>query len=240
MTSSRLAELWPAAGLRVRAGDLELRWIDDELALDLAELAGAGIHDEGAMPFNHPWTRGPARAVARSVLTFQWAARSQVGPDRLVLELGVLVDGRPVGVQSASGDHWSVLRELETGSWLGRAHQGQGIGTRMRALMLHLCFEGLGAESVVSGAFTDNDASTSVSRRTGFETDGVTRVVREGAAAMQTRYRMDRARWRQCRDADHAIIGADIVMEGVDALLADLASPADLPGAPPPQADPAP
>ncbi len=199
-----------------------MRWIDDELAVDLALLAGKGVHDAGAMPFNYPWTRGTEREVARSVLTYQWAARPSVGADRLVLELGVLVDGEPVGIQSASGEGWSVLREVETGSWLGRAHQGKGIGRRMRALILHLCFEALHAEHVVSAAFEDNVASNAVSRRTGYATDGVQRVEREGVAATQTRYRMDRDRWLEVRDQNQNIIGENIEVVGVEALLADL------------------
>jgi hypothetical protein len=51
------------------------------------------------------------------VLIFQWSARSQVSRDQLVLELGVLVDGRPVGVEGMTGSDWSVLQEVETGSW---------------------------------------------------------------------------------------------------------------------------
>lgn len=222
MTSRRLVDLWPAAGVSVRAGDLEMRWIDDELAVDLALLAGQGVHDDSVMPFNFPWTRGTEREVARSVLTFQWAARPRVSIDRLVLELGVLVDGEPVGIQSASGDNWSALREVETGSWLGRAHQGRGIGRRMRALMLTFCFEALKAESVVSAAFTDNAASNAVSLRTGYQVDGVQRVVREGVAATQTRYRMNLARWAEVRTTNQEILGAEVEVMGVDALLADL------------------
>lgn len=199
-----------------------MRWIDDELAVELALLAGRGVHDDNSMPFNFPWTRGSERDVARSVLAFQWAARPRVSAERLVLELGVLIDGEPVGIQSASGDNWPVLRELETGSWLGRAHQGQGIGRRMRALMLQFCFEALGAENVVSAAFTDNPASNAVSRRTGYEIDGIERVVREGSAATQTRYRMDRNRWAMVRDQNQEIIGADFEFFGVEAFLADL------------------
>lgn len=229
MTSSEnltaLVDLWPAAGVRVRAGDLELRWIDDALAVDLALLAGQGVHDADAMPFNHPWTRGTPREAARSVLAFQWSARSQVTPKRLVLELGVLVDGEPVGIQSASGDHWSALHEVETGSWLGRGYQGRGIGTRMRALMLHFCFAALGAESVTSSAFEDNAASNAVSLRTGYVRDGIQRVARDGEAATQARYRMDRRRWDAVRSANEEIIGADVEAVGVERLLEDL-SPA--------------
>lgn len=222
MTSSTLVGLWPAAGVRISAGDLEMRWIDDELAVSLALLAGKGIHDEGSMPFQVPWTRGSDRDVARNLLTFQWANRSRVGGELLSLELGVVVDGAAVGIQSATGADWSVLHELETGSWLGRDHQGKGIGRRMRALMLHLCFEELGAEAVVSTAFADNAASNAVSRRTGYELEGSQRVAREGIVAIQNRYRMSRDRWMAVRAANREIVGADIEVAGIDALLDDL------------------
>lgn len=215
MTTEDLARIWPPAGLGVRAGDLELRWIDDELLIELADLAARGVHDESVMPFMFPWTRGTAREVKQRVLDYQWRNRSSFGPDRLVLELGVLVDGCPVGIQAISGDHWSALREVETGSWLGREFQGRGIGTRMRALMLHVCFEGLEAEQVTSAAFADNAASNAVSRRTGYEPDGISRVVREGVAAMLNRYRMTSDRWSLVREANAALIGEPVVLSGL-------------------------
>lgn len=224
VVSSRLVDWWPAAGLRVSAGDLELRWIDDDLLVDLAELAGRGVHAESAMPFNFPWTRGSGREVAQRVLTYQWGARAHIGPERLVLELGVLLDGQAVGIQGAAGDQWGVVRQVETGSWLGREFQGRGIGTRMRVLMLHLCFEGLGAEHVTSSAFTDNSASNAISRRTGYQHDGQLCVVREGVAATQHRYRMSRQRWREVREADTALLGGPVEMAGLEPLLDQLSA----------------
>jgi len=67
----------------------------------------------------------------------------------------VLERGVPVGIQSMSATQWASTRVAGTGSWLGREFQGRGIGTRMRALMLHLVFEGLGAREVTSDAFAD-------------------------------------------------------------------------------------
>src|SRR6478736_2262763 len=166
--SDTLARLWPASAVRARAGDLELRWIDDELLLQLAELAGRGIHAPDAMPFEHPWTRGTADEVARSVLTYQWSLRGNVSPQAFVLEFAVLHEGVPVGIQGLTAKDWTVLRKVTSGSWLGREHQGRGIGSRMRALVLHLAFEGFGAVEAASGAFADNAASNAVSRRLGY------------------------------------------------------------------------
>lgn len=224
MVSDRLVSLYPLAGVRIAAGDLEMRWIDDELLVELAELAGRGVHADDAMPFNFPWTRGTSAAVGRRVLDYQWANRARAAGTDLRIEFAVLVDGRPVGVQGASSENWSVLREVETGSWLGREHQGAGTGNRMRALMLHFLFEGMAADFVTSAAFVDNAASNAVSRRTGYEFDGHLRVVREGVAATQNRFRMNRERWASVRSANQGLLGGEVRMSGVDAFVRSLES----------------
>ncbi|MGN6197431.1 GNAT family N-acetyltransferase [Humibacter sp.] len=218
MTSDSLVSLWPAAGVRAHAGNLELRWIDDGLALELARLAARGVHDPERMPFNFPWTRGSAEEVSRNVLTYHWSNRANVGPAKLALEYAVLVDGVVVGSQGASGSEWPILRSVETGSWLGLEHHGRGIGTRMRALMLHLLFDGLEAAEVTSTAFDDNPASNAVSLKTGYEPGGAVRIVREGVAATQIRYRMTRQRWDEVRDRNAGYLGAPVRLEGATEL----------------------
>ncbi|KRB37904.1 GNAT family N-acetyltransferase [Microbacterium sp. Root180] len=225
MSTEKLVRLWPASGVRVRSGDLELRWIDDELLVQLAETAGRGIHSPDVMPFEHPWTRGTPDEVARSVVGYQWNARTQVSPQRFVLELGVIADGVPVGVQGLVADDWAVLRRVQTGSWLGLEHQGRGIGRRMRVLALHLAFEGLGAVEAKSGAFADNPASNAVSTHVGYESDGAVRVAREGAAALHNNFRMTRERWMALRDAHAALLGAPVDLDGVEAFRAQIDAP---------------
>ena len=226
--SDLLARLWPASALRVSAGDLELRWIDDELLVELADLAGRGIHDPDTMPFEHPWSRGSADEVARSVLAYQWGMRNRISPAAFVLELAVVHEGVPMGVQGITAKDWPVLRSVTTGSWLGRAHQGRGIGTRMRMLALHLAFEGLGAREATSGAFVDNSASNAVSRRVGYDADGAFHVARDGVAVLHNRYVMSRERWDSVR-SDHADrLGGSVLLQGVEGLRAQLeAAPAE-------------
>ncbi|GAA5197717.1 GNAT family protein [Microbacterium jejuense] len=213
-----LTRLWPASAVRARAGDLELRWIDDELLIELAELAGRGIHRPDFMPFDHPWTRGTADEVARSVLMYQWESRGHVSPHAFRLEFAVLHRGVPVGVQSITAKDWTVLRAVQSGSWLGLEHQGQGIGTRMRALLLQLAFAGFGAHEARSGAFADNAPSNGVSRRLGYESDGAFLVAREGVAALHNRYVMSRERWGSQRAAHEALLGAPVELSGVEAI----------------------
>lgn len=217
-----LTRLWPASAVRVSAGDLELRWIYDDLLLELANLAGRGIHDPEAMPFEHPWSRGSADEVARSVLAYQWGIRNRISPEAFVLELAVLHDGVPVGIQGLTAQEWPVLRSVTTGSWLGRAHQGRGIGTRMRMLALHLAFEGLDAREAMSGAFADNGASNAVSKRVGYDRDGAFHVAREGAAVVHNRYVMSRERWESVRSDHTERLGAAVELHGIEGLRAQL------------------
>ncbi|WP_341999656.1 GNAT family N-acetyltransferase [Microbacterium sp. LWH7-1.2] len=217
-----LARLWPASAVSVGAGDLELRWIDDTVLVQLAELAGRGIHDPNAMPFEHPWSRGTADEVARSVLTFQWGMRSRIAQDAFVLELAVLENGEPVGVQGLTAGDWPVLRRVTTGSWLGREHQGRGIGTRMRMLALHLAFEGLGAREATSGAFVDNAPSNAVSRRVGYESDGAFHVAREGIPVLHNRFVMSRERWDSLRGEHATRLGDPVELRGVEGLRAQI------------------
>ena len=219
-----LSRLWPAAGLRVRSGDLELRWLDDELLLAIAEVAARGVHGDDPMPFYVPWTRGTPDEVARAALTYHWSVRAKVGPKHLTLELGVLVGGMPIGTQAADGDDWAVLRRAETGSWIGREFQGRGIGTRMRVLMLHLLFAGLDAQAATSAAFADNTASNTVSRKVGYVDNGVSAFARDGVPVEQRRYLMTRERWEELRSAHEAILGAPVELDGVAALRAQLAA----------------
>ena len=135
-------DLWPLAALRVRSGDLELRYMDDADVHALARLATDGVHAPEAMPFTVPWTRGTPTEVARSVLAYQWGARASVSTERWTLELAVVRAGEVLGTQGLMASDFPVTRTAETGSWLGLRHHGQGIGTRMRLMILHLFFEG--------------------------------------------------------------------------------------------------
>src|SRR5699024_10957904 len=96
--------------------------------------------------------------------------------------------GQLVGCQGLSTHDFLVTRTGETGSWLGRSHQGRGIGTRMRRAVCALAFDHLGFDEVTSGAFVDNPASLGVSRKVGYRPDGTRRLKRrEGERAMNQR-----------------------------------------------------
>ena len=204
--------LWPLTGLRVRSGDLELRYMDDADVLALARLAGEGIHDPDAMPFTVPWTRGTPTEVARSVLAYQWGARAAVSPERWNLELAVVRAGEVLGSQAVMANDFPATRTAETGSWLGLRHQGQGVGTLMRLMVLHLLFEGLGGQRATTSAFADNAPSNGVTRRLGYTENGADVLVREGKPATSRRYVLDRAAW----DARPGHLRPAVSLDGVD------------------------
>jgi RimJ/RimL family protein N-acetyltransferase len=174
----RITDVFPALGLRITAGPLELRGlVDDDLA-QLAELARRGIHDPTSMPFYFPWTDAPIDELARNTAQYHWRSRADFSPAKWDLDLGVWRDGELLGTQGVGTENFLVTRTGETGSWLGREHQGIGIGTAMRQAMCAFLFDHLDFEEITSGAFTDNPASLGVSRKVGYRDNGVRRLKR--------------------------------------------------------------
>ncbi|WP_419707722.1 GNAT family N-acetyltransferase [Promicromonospora sp. NFX87] len=198
----------PTFGLRVHWDDLELRLPDDTEVLALAGLAADGVHDPEVAPFSWSWTR---EDVMRHVLAHQWKNRSRTAPDDWTLSLAVVWDGEIVGEQQISAKNFQVTRSGLTGSWLGLRHHGQGIGTQMRLMALHLAFEGLDAAEMLSEAYNDNPASNAVSRRVGYATNGARVVAREDHAVIENSYRMTRELW----DSRPNDLRAEITLEGV-------------------------
>ena len=190
---------WPLAGLRLLTPSLELRLGTPSDLEALAGLAADGVHEPDVQPFVVPWTDASPAERARSALQYQWRQWGAWTPDKWSLDLVVLHEDTVVGTQVVNAKDFAVLREVSTGSWLGRAHQGKGIGTQMRAAVLQLAFEGLGALQATSGAFADNHASLGVSRKLGYADDGIERYVVRGNAVTSLRLRLDRETWQRTR-----------------------------------------
>ncbi len=181
------ADVYPPFGLRAVAGPIELRGLTDELILELCDVAERGIHDPDEMPFYFPWSTAPAGQLSRNTAAYHWGKRATFSPDDFCLDLAVLVDGRVVGSQGVAAKNFPVTRTGETGSWLGREHQGRGLGTAMRRAFCALLFDHLGFEEITSAAFLDNPASLAVSRKVGYVETGLTRVKRREGELARTR-----------------------------------------------------
>lgn len=190
-----LADAWPLFGLAVDTGDLSLRLPGDQEVAALARLAADGVHRPDERPFLTPWTDGGPEARAEFVLRQHWAALAAWEPHDWRLGLGVFVGGEPVGSITLRARDFAVLGEVSTFSWLGLAHHGRGIGTRARAAALALAFDHLGARSATSEVFPDNHASQGVSRKLGYQPDGVSWGVRGDEALLSDRLRLTRERW---------------------------------------------
>lgn len=197
----------PLLGLRVRTPRLELRLPTDGELAKLADPAALGIHPPEVMPFQTPWTDRPPAEIARGVVLHHWSQLGNWSPQDWSLPLSVFRDGVVVGHQSLAARDFAIMREMHTGSWLGQRHQGHGIGTEMRAAVLHLAFAGLGAEHAVSGAFDHNAASMAVSRKLGYRRDGTTRHVVRGAVAVEHRFRLTRQDWQRHRTVPVTVDG---------------------------------
>ena len=206
-------DLLPVLGLRVRVtdgfDDLELRGITDDDLPRLAEVVLGGVHDPSWTPFTFEWTDAPPAELPRRFAQYHWRNRAEWSPEAWTLNLGVWHRGELVGVQGITTNDFLVTRTGETGSWLGLAHQGRGLGTAMRRALCVLCFDHLDFTRVTSGYFTDNASSAAVSRKVGYRPNGLDRRVRRGAPADLALVALDP------EDFDRGGIGVEV--EGLEA-----------------------
>jgi RimJ/RimL family protein N-acetyltransferase len=178
---------WPLRRLVLRTPRLELRPDDDAGLAELVAVAYQSVHPPEVMPFAVPWTDTDPQDLGRGVLQYHWRSRAELTPDHWSLHFLVRLAGRMIGEQSLVATRFAVTREVSTGSWLGMAHQGKGYGTEMRAAVLGLSFDHLGARTARSGALAGNTASLAVSRRLGYAEDGTNTHAIRGQRTMETR-----------------------------------------------------
>jgi RimJ/RimL family protein N-acetyltransferase len=179
--------------LRVRTPRLELRLPAREELDTLREVALGGVHPPEFTPFTVAWTDDPELA---GFLDYHEMRRRDWNPDGWHLELGVWLEGEPVGVQGMESENFAETRVVGTGSWLGRRFQGEGVGTEMRTAVLELAFRGLGAEAARSGAIDGNAASLRVSEKLGYRVVGRGTVVPRGVEVDHTDVELRREDWK--------------------------------------------
>jgi RimJ/RimL family protein N-acetyltransferase len=198
-----LADFWPQYGLLISTPRLELRLPRDEELAALAGLAAKGVHAPGERPFLTPWTEGTPADRAQQVLRWHWSDLGQWSPAAWGLGLGVFRRGEPLGVVTLRARDFLVVKEVTTSSWLGVDHQRQGYGTEARTGLLTLAFDYLGARAARTEVFQDNAASQGVSRKLGYEHDGISVDARGDEAVVSDRLRLSREKWAQ---GDHVAI----------------------------------
>jgi RimJ/RimL family protein N-acetyltransferase len=204
---------WPLFDLRITTPRLQLRLPTEDLIDQLIDTILDGVHDPDRMPFLFPWTQAPRAELPFNTLAHYWRELAGFNPDDWGLSLAVVFEGRAVGVQSLSAQHFPVTRQVDSGSWLGLRYHGHGLGTEMRSAALCFAFVELGAEIATSASFVDNPASAAVSRRLGYRDDGVDRKTREGASGKEAvdalRFRLTREDWQRHRSVEVRVDGFD-------------------------------
>lgn len=206
---------WPLFDLVVRTPRLELHHPTDDDLLALIELSDRGVHDPATMPFAVPWTDAGPDERRLGTLQWWWRQRAEWQRDQWALALmarEVLPDGsrRVVGMQEMRSTDFGRSGTVLTGSWLGLAHQGQGLGKEMRSAVLHLAFAGLGARRAETEAWHDNAASIGVTRALGYRPNGDRMAQRRDVYDRHVEFVLERPDW-ECRRRD------DITIEGLDA-----------------------
>ena len=176
-------DIFPPFALRISCGPLELRVLRDDDLPELVEVVRGGIQVPGLpMPFlldSHdlPFAPGSPDGFPTSSLAWWWTQRATFAADEWRLALVVRRHGVLVGMQDLHAKDFAQTRRVMTGSWLGQAHHGMGVGTLMRQLVVGFAFDELAAEQCESGYIVGNHASAAVSRKVGYVDNGGRRIV---------------------------------------------------------------
>ena len=191
-----LASLWPLFGLTVQTSRLTLRLPREQEITELASIAGRGVHHPGERPFLTPWTAGDPQDRARFVLQEHWSGLGSWSEGAWRLGLGVFAGEQPLGIVTLRARDFLVVKEVTTSSWLGLPHHRKGYGTEARMGLLALAFDHLGADAALTEVFQDNHSSQRVSRKLGYEPDGISRDARGGEVVVSDRLRLTRQKWQ--------------------------------------------
>jgi RimJ/RimL family protein N-acetyltransferase len=103
--------------------------------------------------------------------------------------------GTAMGIATLRARDFRVNREVTTSSWLGLRFHGKGYGTEARTALLSLAFDHLGGSDATTEVFQDNHASQGVSRKLGYQPDGISRDRRGEEVVVSDRLRLTSARW---------------------------------------------
>ncbi len=175
---------WPLHQLSLTTPDLVLRGMTEADAVALAAVVPDDLEHDPRLAHVSP---------AADVLQAYWRGAGLWQPTSWVLQLIVLKDGRPIGLQALEGASFDVRRTVDSHSWLVPEARGKGLGKQMRAAVLELAFTHLSAAWAITEAWEDNAASLGVSRSLGYVDNGVD--VHAGPRLMQ-RLHLAAADWR--------------------------------------------
>jgi RimJ/RimL family protein N-acetyltransferase len=186
--------VWPFFDLRIATGEVLLRGVTDA---DLDVLVSVMPDDLELNPANERFSTLPPEADRRrQVVAEIWRHRGTWSPDSWCLDLAVEVEARVVGLQALEAEQFPVLKTVDSFSWLAAEVRGRGLAHHMRAGVLALAFEHLGADVAVSSARTDNPASLAVSYRMGYVDNGLSRTNTPTGPFELQHVRLTRSAWQ--------------------------------------------
>ncbi len=164
-------DAWPLFDLRLQCRGVSLRAVREA---DLAHLAAIQPSDYEHDPAAE-MLAGLSHDQNRRRLVYQgyWRSVGTWSVRSWTLDMVVERDSCVVGVQSLEAENFPRLRTVDSGSWLIEPVRGQGVGIAMRMAALGLAFDHLGALAAISSARADNAASLGVSRRIGYQPNGI-------------------------------------------------------------------
>ena len=184
---------WPFFDLRITSGEVVMRGVTDA---DLEPLLAVLPDDLETNPANERFEHlAPEPDRRRQVVGEIWKHRGTWSPRSWCLDLAVEVDGHVAGIQALEGDDFPLLRTVDSFSWLTTGARGRGLATLMRAGVMALAFEHLGAEYAVSSAVLDNAPSLAVSRRLGYADNGLSRIATPSGPATLQHFLLTREAW---------------------------------------------
>ena len=189
--------------------ELRLPTLDDLVVL--AEIGAEGIYEPGDLHTGPVagWTDQPSPGFERSLVQHHFRTLADWDPWHWLFAPVVVHNNRVIGTQDAEAEDFPVARSVTTAAWLGRAWQGRRLGREMREAMLHLVFEGLGAEVAYDQVWEENAAALSISHSLGYRPNGTEVRARGNDAALLVNMALDRSDWELRRREDVEITGLE-------------------------------
>lgn len=187
-----LTRVWPVRGIALRNGAVGLRPLTETDLPGLVDRLPDDLELDPSLPRYAALDAGASRAAA--LVQGYWRSHGAWSPAEWALPFVVHVDGEAVGVQVLEGPaDYGLERVVDSSSWLVAARRGHGLGTLMRAAVLRLAFDHLGAVAAITSAYVENGASLAVSRRLGY-VDTHTSVLEHNGRRLQ-HLRLERDAW---------------------------------------------
>jgi RimJ/RimL family protein N-acetyltransferase len=217
-----LLRRWPQFALTIELDGACLPPPTDD---DLGVLAERAAQPSAVLPADQAhfvtWLQGrTSDQIADQRIARVQANRDLTRRPGWTLDLAVMINGEPVGLQSLSGfNQWPHHRIVGTTAWLLASFQGRGTGTCARAAVLELAFTYLGADAAKSWALEDNRASVAVSTKLGYHLIDRHEITEHGRRYTEAVYHLNRDDWLASpprRQHRPVITGAESLIELLD------------------------